>query len=83
MLQLTGCCALAVRQWTPLQQIVTTYNFQAYRAGRLLSFLQKKRKGKETNCVCSVDMTQASCLRHPVHSCAQGIIVALCFLHDK
>ena len=78
-----GRCALTVRQQIPLQQTVTTYNFQACRAGKLLRCLQKKKTGRKISCVCSVCITQVICPRHPVCSSAKGITVALYFLHDN
>ena len=74
-----GRCALTVRQQIPLQQTVTTYNFQACRAGKLLRCLQKKKQGRDI-----------SCLQH-LHNPAQLfqasstllIIVTSCFLRDN
>lgn len=83
MLQLMGRRVLAVKQQIPLQQMVTTYNSQACRAGKLLRCLQKKKKGREVSCVCSVCITQVSCSRHPVYSYASGIIVAVCIARDN
>ncbi len=82
MLQLMDRRALAVGQQRPLQQLVTAYNSQACRAEKLLRCLQKKKKGREINCVYSVCITQVSCSRHPVCSDAKGTTVALCFLRD-